>query len=428
MGTALFFSFMGSLIICMALIPALTASAWRLQFVDVPRERHAHDAPIAKVGGIAFAVATIAAVLLWAPKDQLILASLLGGAIILLFGVWDDRVGLDYRMKFVGQIAAAAVVIGFAGVRLTVPFMDEMSLPAWVAVPLTMVVILGMTNAVNLADGLDGLAGGLSLISFAGIAYLAYQANEPLLVLLMVSVLGGLLGFLRFNTYPAKIFMGDAGSQFLGLYLAVAAILLTDSTRTAYGPLLALFIWGVPLLDTIGVMGQRLFEGRSPFVGDRNHIHHKLLARGMTHGQAVTLIYLAHGVMVSCAYLLRWQSDVVLMGVYLLCAAAILSMFVRKPHQVIASECLDGSRTSSSCVQPTDSVGDPGVAAQNPPTGGSPVSHRIGGDAEGSSMGCRDDRCGTVGCNGGFNGCGPRDGMGGAGWSLCREHVPDVLR
>jgi UDP-GlcNAc:undecaprenyl-phosphate GlcNAc-1-phosphate transferase len=335
MDTALFFSFMGSLIICMALIPALSASAWRLQFVDVPRERHTHDAPIAKVGGIAFAVATFAAVLLWAPKDQLILSSLLGGAVIVLFGVWDDRFGLSPRMKFLGQVFAAAIVIGLAGVRLnTVPFVDDVLFPTWVAIPLTLLVIVGVTNAVNLADGLDGLAGGLSLISFAGIAYLAYQANESLLVLLMMSVLGGLLGFLRFNTYPAKIFMGDAGSQFLGHYLALAAILLTDSTRTMYSPLLALFIWGVPLLDTIGVIGQRLLEGRSPFIGDRNHIHHKLLARGLTHGQAVSVIYLAHAVMVSCAYLLRWQSDVVLIAVYLLWAAAILSIFVRRPNRV----------------------------------------------------------------------------------------------
>ena len=343
MDTALFFSFMGSLVICMALIPALTASAWRLQFVDVPRERHAHDAPIAKIGGIAFAIATITAVLLWAPKDQLILSSLLGGAVIVLFGMWDDRVSLKPRMKFIGQVLAAAIVIGLAGVRVTtVPFLDDVLFPAWVAIPLTLMVIVGVTNAVNLADGLDGLAGGLSLMSFAGIAYLAYQANESTLVLLMVSVLGGLLGFLRFNTYPAKIFMGDAGSQFLGHYLAMAAILLTDSTRTMYSPLLALFIWGVPLLDTIGVMGQRLLEGRSPFVGDRNHIHHKLLARGLTHGRAVGVIYLAHAVMVSCAYLLRFQSDVVLIAVYLLCAAAILSMFVPWPHR------------ASSAVAPTE--------------------------------------------------------------------------
>jgi UDP-GlcNAc:undecaprenyl-phosphate GlcNAc-1-phosphate transferase len=100
-----------------------------------------------------------------------------------------------------------------------------------------------------------------------------------------------------------------------------------------YSPLLILFIWGVPLLDTIGVMGQRLLEGRSPFVGDRNHIHHKLLTRGLTHGQAVSVIYLAHAVMVSCAYILRWQSDIVLIAVYLLWAAAILSMFIRWPHR-----------------------------------------------------------------------------------------------
>lgn len=366
MGTAIFFSFMGSLIICMALIPALTASAWRFQFVDIPRERHAHDAPIAKVGGIAFAVATFAAVLLWAPKDQLILTSLLGGAVILLFGMWDDRIGLNHRMKFIGQILAAATVVGLAGVRVTtVPFIDEALLPLWAAVPLTLLLIVGVTNAVNLADGLDGLAGGLSLISFAGIAYLAYQANEPLLVLLMVSVLGGLLGFLRFNTYPAKIFMGDAGSQFLGHYLAMAAIMLTDSSRTMYSPLLALFIWGVPLLDTIGVMGQRLLEGRSPFVGDRNHIHHKLLAGGLTHGQAVTVIYLAHGVMVSCAYILRWQSDVALTGVYLLCAAAILSVFVRRPYRaagVLAST--DASSTGfTGSLQSQQPIGEWAIKA-----------------------------------------------------------------
>src|SRR5215510_9407804 len=109
MGAALFFSFIGSLIICMALIPALTAFAGRLQFVDIPRERHAHDTPIAKVGGIAFAVATFAAILLWAPKDQLILSSLLGGAVIVLFGIWDDRISLNPRMKFLGQILAAAI-------------------------------------------------------------------------------------------------------------------------------------------------------------------------------------------------------------------------------------------------------------------------------------------------------------------------------
>jgi UDP-GlcNAc:undecaprenyl-phosphate/decaprenyl-phosphate GlcNAc-1-phosphate transferase len=335
MGSVLFFSFMGSLIICMALIPTLSASAWRLQFIDVPRERHGHREPIAKVGGIAFALATFAAVLVWAPKDQLVVPSLLGGAVILLFGIWDDRVGLSYKIKFLGQILAATIVVGFAGIRLSsLPFLDDVLIPAWISVPLTLIVIVCVTNAVNLSDGLDGLAGGLSLISFAGIAYLAYQANEPLLVLLTVSVLGGLLGFLRFNTHPARIFMGDAGSQFLGHYLAVAAILLTDSTRTAYSPLLALFIWGIPLLDTIGVMVYRYVQGRSPFIGDRSHVHYRLLAFGLTHGQAVTVIYAGHAMMVGCAYLLRWQTDTVLAVVYLVFAVGLFSIFVCAPRGI----------------------------------------------------------------------------------------------
>ncbi|HBH80185.1 MAG TPA: hypothetical protein DDY39_10195, partial [Nitrospira sp.] len=201
----------------------------------------------------------------------------------------------------------------------------------WISVPLTLMVIVGVTNAVNLSDGLDGLAGGLSLLSFAGIAYLAFQANESLLALLMVSILGGLLGFLRFNTYPARIFMGDAGSQFLGHYLAVAAILLTDATRTAYSPLLALFLWGVPLLDTAGVMIHRYLQGRSPFIGDRSHVHHRLLASGLSHGQAVTLIYAVHALMVGCAYVLRWQPEWLLVAVYLVFVLGLLSVFMRIP-------------------------------------------------------------------------------------------------
>jgi UDP-GlcNAc:undecaprenyl-phosphate GlcNAc-1-phosphate transferase len=340
-STALFFSFAGSLLICMALIPALTASAWKFQFIDVPRDRRMHEEPIAKVGGIAFAAGTIAAVLLWAPTDHMILASLLGGIVILLFGVWDDHAELGPGIKLGGQVAAAGIVIAFAGVRLTtVPFLDDLVFPVWLAVPLTLFVIVGMTNAVNLADGLDGLAGGLSLLSFAGIAYLSYQSGDQMLMLLMVSVLGSLLGFLRFNTYPARVFMGDAGSQFLGHYLAVAALILIDPTRTPYSPLIVLFLWGVPLLDTLGVMVQRYREGRSLFVGDRNHIHHKLLALGLTHRQAVTLIYVAQGVSIGCAAVFCWQSDAVILCAYAVFAGTVLSVFWLSPRAAAAGRSL----------------------------------------------------------------------------------------
>jgi len=359
MSSTLFLSFMGSLLICMALIPVLSTSASRLRFIDVPRERHVHHEPIAKVGGIAFAVATFIAVLVWAPKESFILSCLFSGAVIMFFGIWDDRGDLHYGVKFGGQVLATAVAMGVVGVRLSsVPFVDDAILPSWLALPLTLIIIVAVTNAVNLSDGLDGLAGGLSLISFTGLAYLAYQVDEQLLVLLIVSVLGGVLGFLRFNTYPARVFMGDAGSQFLGHYMAVVALLLTGAHHAVYSPLLALFIWGVPLLDTIGVMGQRLSEGRSPFVGDRNHIHHKLLSLGLTHGQAVTVIYLLHGLMVSCAYFLRWQSDVMLLGIYLVFAGGVLLLFVCRHAPV---ELLDRSLSSWSRVVVATSTRPQGI-------------------------------------------------------------------
>ncbi len=222
--------------------------------------------------------------------------------------------------------------------------------------------------------------------------------------------------------------MGDAGSQFLGHYLAIAAILLTDSTRTTYSPLLALFIWGVPLLDTIGVMGQRLLEGRSPFVGDRNHLHHKLLAGGLTHGQAVSVIYLAHGLMVSCAYLLRWQSDVVLFAVYLLFAAMILTMFVLWKQQP-ASVTVITEPTVHAWIR---RVIDSGCGSENGRSKRFNCSFLCISSYRWlyrkRFQGMQGDCDRTVDCGSGVPGGRYQNSVGGAGRAVCREHVPDVLR
>ena len=330
MATTLFFSFLGSLVICMALIPPLMASAGRLHMLDLPGGRRMHSGSMAKVGGIALAAGAFIGMLMWGPKDQAAVASLVGGAIILLFGIWDDRVGLTYRTKFAGQALAAFVVITFGGVQITsLPLISVEWFGPWVGIPLTFVTLIAVTNAVNLSDGLDGLAGGLSLISFAATAYLSFQTDDPFLMLMVVSVLGGLLGFLRFNTHPAKIFMGDAGSQFLGFFLGVTGLALANPAHGPYGLMVALFVWGLPVLDMVGVMAQRLREGRSPFIGDRNHLHHKLLGLGWPHRQAVMLIYLGQAAMVALGYLLRWQSDWVLVTIYLVVAGCIVSLFVR---------------------------------------------------------------------------------------------------
>ena len=340
MSSHLFFSFLGSLVICMALIPVLMATAGRLQFVDLPGDRKIHHAPMAKVGGIAFAVGTVVAMLLWAPKDPIVTSGLVGGAVILLFGAWDDRVGLGYKTKFLGQLIAAAVVVWVGGVHLsTLPFMGETPLPLWIAVPVTLFLLVAVTNALNLADGLDGLAGGLSLLSFGGMAFLAYLAGDWVVMSMMVAVLGGLLGFLRFNTYPASIFMGDAGSQFLGFYLGLCAIVLTDPARGPYSPALISFIWGLPILDTAGVMIQRLLERRSPFVADKNHVHHKLLGFGLSHREAVMVIYGLQALLVSLAFQLRWESDIEVLAIYAFFVCIIFSVFVTRVDRFFPRRC-----------------------------------------------------------------------------------------
>ncbi len=329
LSSSLFFSFICSLSICMALIPVLMAHAPRLQFVDLPGGRKQHAQPIARVGGVAIVLGTIAAILLWLPHDTLVIGTLLGGGVIFAFGLWDDRANLHYGLKFSGQLLAAVLVIGIGGVQFhALPFLDDQVLSNWISLPLTLIFIMAVTNAINLSDGLDGLAGGLSLLSFLAMAYLAYVADESTMTIMIVAMSGGLLGFLRFNTYPAKIFMGDGGSQFLGFNLAVAAIVLTDMDHGPYSTALIPLLLGLPILDTVGVMGLRLIEGRSPFQADRNHIHHKLMSLGWTHYETVVLIYLAQGILVGLACVLRLHTDAMAVGSYGVLAATILATFL----------------------------------------------------------------------------------------------------
>jgi UDP-GlcNAc:undecaprenyl-phosphate GlcNAc-1-phosphate transferase len=325
----LFFGSMTALLVCMALIPPLRLAAERFQVMDLPGERKVHEHPVPRVGGLAFAVGACASIAWWGARDATTFSVLFGCAIIVAFGVWDDRVDLSYRSKLVGQLLAAlAVVVGGDIWFTTLPFLPDVEVSAWAGMFVTVVFLVGVSNAVNLTDGLDGLAGGLSFLTLSGIAYLAYLSNDSTVLLLTVPFLGGLLGFLRYNTYPARIFMGDGGSQLLGFIMGVLAVLLTDSSRGPFSPSLALFLLGLPFLDTLGVTGQRLAEGRSPFIGDRAHIHHKLLRFGLTHYEAVIVIYAIQAGMLGLAYMLRWQSDTLILPLYLLIAGSVLMLFI----------------------------------------------------------------------------------------------------
>ena len=348
MMNELFFSSMMALLMCMALIPPLRLVAERFQVMDLPGGRKAHEHPVPRVGGIALAIGACVSIAWWVPKDASTVSVLLGCVIIVGFGVWDDRVNLGYRTKLLGQVLAALVVVMGGDIRFsTLPFPSDTEVPIWISVLMTVMFLVGVSNAVNLADGLDGLAGGLSFLTLAGIAYLAYLSNDSTVLLLTAPFLGALLGFLRYNTYPARIFMGDGGSQLLGFIMGVLAVLLTDSSRGPFSPSLALFLLGLPFLDTLGVTGQRLAEGRSPFVGDRAHIHHKLLRVGCTHYEAVTVIYMIQGGLLSLAYLLRWQSDWLIVPIYLGIAVSVLGLFVAAGRGILPAPAAQGGHVLS---------------------------------------------------------------------------------
>jgi len=294
-----------------ALIPVCSSLAVRLHILDIPNERKVHSRPIPRSGGIAMAMGTLLPILLTLPFDSFLKSMVLGCWIVVLFGLLDDSRNLPYKYKFAAQVAAALVVILYGGVRIDHlgSFLPQgTDLPVWLSIPLTAVVIVGVTNAINLSDGLDGLAGGISILTFLCIAYLSFLSNDTTITLLSIAVIGAIFGFLRFNTYPANLFMGDSGSQFLG-FLAVSLCLKLTQTDSSLSRLLPLMLMGLPILDTLSVMIERIAEGKSPFLPDKKHLHHRFVRLGLSHAETVSVLYLLQSVLVTSAFLLRSQNE-----------------------------------------------------------------------------------------------------------------------
>ena len=318
-----------SVLLTIALVPVLRPLAMRMHMVDEPGGRKVHSLPIPRVGGIAMAVGIFVPVVLWNYVDRFVWAYLSGAAIIVAFGITDDRRGLRPEWKFVGQLAAALLVVYFGGVRihtLGTLLPDGFRIPGGFAVPLTVLAIVGVTNAINLSDGLDGLAGGICLLTFCCIGYLAYLEEDFVLGLIALATAGAIFGFLRFNTYPATIFMGDTGSQLLGFTAITLSLALTQG-NTPLSPVLPLILLGFPVLDTLSVMAVRIAAGRSPFLADRNHFHHNLLALGLQQTESVMLIYAVQSLLVVSAFLFRFHSDGLLLGGYLVFSILVISLF-----------------------------------------------------------------------------------------------------
>ena len=293
-----------ALILALVLTPFVKKFAFKVGAIDKPNHRKVHTRIMPRLGGLAIYVAFVGAFLLLSPfipdgllrpRDvNMINALLVGGTIIIILGALDDRFELSAKIKLLGQIAAACVVVFGFDVHIdlvNVPFGSTMQpIAEWIGIPLTIFWIVGVTNAINLIDGLDGLAAGVSGIAIATIAVMASLMGYQPVILLSTLLLGGIIGFLIFNFHPAKIFMGDSGSLFLGFSLATLSMLgFKQVTLVSF--VTPLLIIGVPLSDTFFAIVRRLVNKRPIFEPDKDHLHHRLRDLGYSHRRTVLIIW-----------------------------------------------------------------------------------------------------------------------------------------
>ncbi len=320
-----------ALMIAMAMSLLVIPIVWRfagfLGMIDEPDYRKVHSQAIPRVGGLGIIAGSLLAIFSLLNLSQTVIAFLLGAVVIIFFGIWDDIYQVKPKIKFAGQIIAISIIVFYGDIWIShLPFTEIDSVPAWIGIPFTYFAIIGMTNAVNTSDGLDGLAGGEALLSLLVIAFLAFIAGGMEACIIAASCIGGILGFLRYNTHPAQIFMGDAGSQFLGYSLGFLAILLTQDVYPSLSPTLTLLFLGLPVIDLFFVMIIRVKNGHSPFHADKSHIHHRLLEVGFDHYETVIVIYSIQALLVISAIFLRYQSDLLIIFLYISTAISIFAL------------------------------------------------------------------------------------------------------
>jgi UDP-GlcNAc:undecaprenyl-phosphate/decaprenyl-phosphate GlcNAc-1-phosphate transferase len=284
--------------------PLVIRLAKARRLYDRPGLRKVHTHPVPRIGGVAIAIALILGCLpallmksvttaTGASTGQLAALILLSLGMCLV-GLVDDIRGLRAWTKLAFQLAAAIAACA-CGIRITVTGLDgfvSLQLGWWISWPLTVVWIVGVTNAINLIDGLDGLAAGIAAITCLVVGIFAATTDQTVMAVLMLAGFGSLVGFLVFNFNPARVFMGDSGTLFLGFFLATASVMCATKTQTILGLALPAMSLGLPLFDTLFSIVRRIAGRRSIFSPDRSHIHHRLIAMGIHHRQAVLLLYL----------------------------------------------------------------------------------------------------------------------------------------
>ncbi|AGX06270.1 MULTISPECIES: glycosyltransferase family 4 protein [Bacillus] len=272
--------------------PLVKKLAFKIGATDKPNQRKVHQKIMPRLGGLAIYISFIAGLLILQPEAPYNMAIILGSLIIIATGVLDDMIEISAKVKLAGQLAAAAIVVIWGGVHVefvNLPFGGMLEF-GMLSIPLTILWIVGITNAINLIDGLDGLAAGVSSIALITISGMAIIMGDPYVVAIGSITLASTLGFLIYNFHPAKIFMGDTGALFLGYIISVLS-LLGFKNVTMISFIVPVIILGVPISDTFFAIIRRIVTKKPLSAPDKSHLHHCLLRLGYSHRQTVILIY-----------------------------------------------------------------------------------------------------------------------------------------
>lgn len=284
-----------TLILCfiasIIITPFVKKFAVKIGATDKPNARKVHQKIMPRLGGLAIYLSFLIGFLILRPSDEATLPLIIGSFIIIITGILDDLFELSAKIKFFGQILAALVVV-FGGIQLefiNIPFGGQLEF-GFFSLPLTILWIVGITNAINLIDGLDGLAAGVSSIALITISGMAILMGDVFVTSIGLILLGSTLGFLVYNFHPAKIFMGDTGALFLGFMISVLS-LLGFKNITIFSLIVPVIILGVPISDTFFAIIRRFVHKQPLSAPDKSHLHHCLLNLGYSHRQTVLIIY-----------------------------------------------------------------------------------------------------------------------------------------
>lgn len=323
MYTQTVIAFLVPLITVLIVTPYIMRLASKIGAIDKPNERKVHSKVMPRIGGLAIFLGVVAGYFTGGLHHQNLTAITLGAFIVVIVGVLDDIRELSAKVKLVGQLLAAILVAvsGLTIDHLSIPFIGNFELGIW-SYPLTILWIVGIMNAINLIDGLDGLSAGISAIVIATIAILAGINGKMLILMISVILLGSIIGFLFYNFYPAKIFMGDSGSLFLGYSISILSLLGLYKSVTLFSFLVPIIILGVPVFDTTFAIIRRIVNKKPILAPDKAHLHHRLLSLGLSHRNTVLAIYI-FGILFSVSAILLseatlWGSVFIIFGLLLI--------------------------------------------------------------------------------------------------------------